>query len=114
VSAPGWGQEDRSYGVLPPVRITRTEWWEALEVMWPSKWRRAAGCESFHICEYVSGNIVQWFVRIGSEDTEESSRYFKLQDVDSRTPAWLHAECRPLLGAHLSMNIAPPASWEQM
>jgi hypothetical protein len=77
------------YGIRAPWAITEERWWEMLEVLPPSKWRHSAGCESFHVCEYLSGNVVSWFVRLGEQ-------YYELQDVDSLTPAELAAKCRAL------------------
>jgi hypothetical protein len=91
MSAPGWGPQDRSYGVLPPVTITDEEWMDALGVLPPAKWRGRGPWESFHISEYCSGNIVSWYVRYRDE------AHFKLQDVDSLTPEQLIARCEPLL-----------------
>jgi len=75
------------YGIKPPWRIDEARWFDMLNVLPPSKWRRMSGGESFHVCEYLSGDIVSWFVRVGTE-------FYELQDVDSKSHAQLVAACR--------------------
>lgn len=76
-----------NYGRMAPVEVSEARWWEMLEVMPPSKWKGSNGSQSFHVCEYLSGNFVSWFVKIGP-------RYFELQDVDSLAHEQLVALCK--------------------
>lgn len=70
---------ETEYGIQAPWQITRGEFWEFLEMMWPEQW---TGCnttaESFHFCERCSGDIVMIFVRLGK--TEETSTFWRMQD----------------------------------
>jgi hypothetical protein len=72
---------------MAPKEVDAERWWDMLEVLPPSRWTRAGGTESFHVCEYLSGNFVSWFVRIGE-------RYFELQDVDTMKHGELVALCQ--------------------
>jgi len=75
------------YGIKPPWRIDEKRFWYLLEVLPPCKWRRMSDGESFHISERLSGSIVTWAVRIGSD-------YFELQDDEHKPHAELVAACR--------------------
>jgi hypothetical protein len=76
-----------NYGRMAPKEVTEERWHDMLCVLPPSKWRGSNGSQSFHVCEYLSGNFVSWFVNIGA-------RYFELQDVDSLTHAQLVDMCQ--------------------
>ena len=58
---------ERSKYVKPPRRVTKEDFWHALEVLPPYRWRREGGAESFHVSERITGNLVDWYVRIGEE-----------------------------------------------
>lgn len=61
-------------GFIKPVReIDADGYMQALECLPPSKWRQSAGVESFHICERITGNIVNWYAQCGR-------RYFAFTD----------------------------------
>jgi hypothetical protein len=68
-------QHNRNRHISEPVEITEERFHEMLDVLPPSKWRRSASAESFHICERITYDIVDWFVRIGD-------RYYTFADTD--------------------------------
>lgn len=79
---------EAQWGPLPPWPVDRDRFWYLLEVLPPCKWRRmAGGCESFHVSERLSGNVVTWCVRIGEN-------FFELQDLDTRDHAYVVELCR--------------------
>lgn len=46
------------------TEITKQEWWDALEVLPPQKWRTVAGVEIFRMCEYLTGTITAHYARL--------------------------------------------------
>lgn len=44
-----------------PESITEERYQEALECLPPSRWHGVAGVSVFHICERITGNLVQWY-----------------------------------------------------
>ena len=48
-----------------PQEITEAVFQDMLEVLPPEGWINRAGCESFKMCEYYSGNITSIYARIG-------------------------------------------------
>lgn len=46
----------------PWKRCTEAHFWEMLEVLPPSRWTRHQGVEIFHVCERLTGNLVNWFM----------------------------------------------------
>ena len=47
--------------VTDPVKISKTRWWEMLEILPPCRWHMAGTWECFHISERLYGNLVSWF-----------------------------------------------------
>lgn len=60
----------------PWARITKEEWWEALEVLPPEGWTTLNGgtAEVFRMCEYTWGAITMHYIRI-------RDRYWKANRV---------------------------------
>ena len=81
------------YGVKPLTEVTEERFDEMLNVLPPSKWRGGAGAQSFHLCEYLSGNIVLWLMEL-------NGRYFQCQDVDSLTHVELMERARAFATTH--------------
>lgn len=71
-----------------PVEIDRERFDYLLEVLPPSRWTRAGDCESFHVCERITSNIVTWAVRRGA-------RYFEINEEASKR----HPEIMALVDA---------------
>jgi hypothetical protein len=59
-------------------KITKEQFWDALECLPPQNWVRRECTESFKMSEYLSGNITGIYVRIGEE-------YFTFHDRASMT-----------------------------
>jgi hypothetical protein len=51
--------------VTDPRQITEEEWWDALNVLPPCRWRTVGGVELFHISERVTHDLVSWYARVG-------------------------------------------------
>lgn len=49
----------------PWQEITKEQWWDALEVLPPEKWKTANGVEIFRMCEYTSGTVTEHYARLG-------------------------------------------------
>lgn len=53
--------------ITDPVEETEEQWWYALEVLPPCKWRTVRGVELFHISERQTGNLVNWHARLNGK-----------------------------------------------
>lgn len=49
----------------PWREITEEQWWDALEVLPPEKWKTANGVEIFRMSEYTSGTVTEHYARLG-------------------------------------------------
>jgi hypothetical protein len=68
----------------PVTEITREQYWYALEVLPPCRWRGIGDSfETFHISERVTANIVNWYCQTR---TERGERYFTLTDYETLRP----------------------------
>ena len=56
-----------------PTQITRSRFWEMLEVLPPCRWHNAGGFEVFHVSEHLTGPLVSWFAHKGE-------RYWEFTD----------------------------------
>lgn len=54
----------------PPKEITADQFIERLDCLPPQRWQRAPGCESFEICEHLSGRVTTVCVRVGKRHWE--------------------------------------------
>ena len=80
------------YGVQPPREITRAEYWEMLEFMWPRQWRGMdSNAETFQFEELVSDDIRMIFCRLGPEAT---AKYYRLQDSETMSHRAIVKACR--------------------
>jgi hypothetical protein len=61
------------YVVTDPAPITAARFFEMLSVMPPARWYRGDHIEWFHVCEFLTGDLVAWFARIGE-------RYYEFND----------------------------------
>ena len=59
--------------ITEPVEETEAQYWYALEVMPPSKWRTVRGVNLFHICERIQFDLVNWHAQL-------NGRYFTFVD----------------------------------
>lgn len=59
--------------VTDPTEETEEQFWYALEVLPPCRWRTVRGIEMFHISERITLDLVSWHARIGG-------RYFTFND----------------------------------
>jgi hypothetical protein len=76
MSRAGDGSE---YGAKLAREITQERFSEMLNVLPPCKWTGPGTVqESFHVSEFLSGNIVSWFVQI-------NGRFFQIDDVCTLT-----------------------------
>ncbi len=64
--------------VTAAAEETEDQYFYALEVLPPSKWRTARGVESFHVCERITGDLVSWHAQCGG-------RFFTFTDHDNLT-----------------------------
>lgn len=80
------------YNAQPPREITRVEYWDFLEMMWPRNWKGMDGnAETFQFEERVSGDIRMLFCRIGPEAT---AKYYRLQDSETMSHTAIVTACR--------------------
>jgi hypothetical protein len=54
-----------------PQRVSRSRFWEMLEVLPPENWRREQNFEHFMVCEAQTANLYTWLVRVGREEDAE-------------------------------------------
>lgn len=78
----------RAHYCRGPSPSTEKDFWYALEQLPPAKWTRGDYSESFHVSERITGDLVDWWLRVGE-------RYYHLVDSASRT----HAELLGMVGA---------------
>ncbi len=52
-----------------PESVTLERFYDALNCMPPSRYGFAKGVIHFHICERLTGNLVQWFIRFPSTNS---------------------------------------------
>jgi hypothetical protein len=53
--------------ITVPEAITEDRYWEMLEVMPPSRFGHNFGIEMFHVCEHITGDLVNWFAKVGDK-----------------------------------------------
>jgi hypothetical protein len=80
-----------------PVEITEEQFWDALEVLPPCRWRRSPGAESFHMSEHTTGCISSIYVRIGDY-------YYTFADDVALTHEERVAKCMPLHRSNQRVN----------
>jgi len=44
-----------------PTAVTEERYWDALECLPPTKYSKVAGVTLFHICERITGELVDWY-----------------------------------------------------
>jgi hypothetical protein len=54
-----------TYAPTLPTPITEDRFVYMLDILPPCRWMRGDHVEWFHISERLSGNLVEWFVRVG-------------------------------------------------
>lgn len=62
------------YVVTDPKPITAARFFEMLEVLPPARWYRGDHIEWFHVIEFLTGDLVAWYARIGE-------RYYEFNDT---------------------------------
>lgn len=50
-----------------PKPITKSRWWEALEVLPPCRWTRFGTTEVFHVSERLTDDLVDWYIKKGND-----------------------------------------------
>lgn len=50
-----------------PKEITEENYWDALEVLPPCKWKSVDGIESFHVSEHIQADLVNWYAKTGDK-----------------------------------------------
>jgi len=63
--------------VTDPVEETEADFWYALEVLPPCRWRTVQGVELFHVSERLTADLVSWHGQI-------KGRYFTFTDQARR------------------------------
>ncbi len=72
--------------IHPPERITKKQFWYALEVLPPMHWHNDGLCESFMMSELTYGRITAIYARI-------ADRYYTMQDRVSLTHSEIIQKC---------------------
>jgi hypothetical protein len=72
----------RRDGGTPVIEVTEDYFMDMLEVLPPCKWHHQPACETFHISERLTENIVEWLVRIRKDGKD---RFFALAARDTCT-----------------------------
>lgn len=83
-------EQQASYYIKPPQKISEEAWMEALEVLPPECWKHGADWERFNMCEYTSGTVTAIYCRIGEH-------YFVMSDEFTTKSSVVVAKCRALL-----------------
>lgn len=52
--------------ITKPEPITQERFWDLLECLPPCRWCTVGGVELFHVSERLTGNLVTWCARIGT------------------------------------------------
>ena len=91
----------------PISEITKAQYWYALEVLPPCKWRGVGDSfECFHVSEAITANVVNWYLQTRSESGE---RFYTLADYSSLKPGEL---CDRLIEfRNANPQSAPVLSW---
>jgi hypothetical protein len=71
--------------VTAPVEITEAQFFEALNILPPSRWRHCMGVEMFHLCEHLDGDLVNWYASL-------NGRYWAFTDLCTVPPETLAAK----------------------
>ena len=71
-----------AYVKTEPQAETSEEYWDALECMPPSRFQHTDGVELFHICEHLTGNLVNWHAKIGD-------KHFQFNDAANANSVYL-------------------------
>lgn len=58
---------EREQYVKPAVKITAKGFDDALNVLPPCRWNRGDHTEWFHVSERLTGDLVNWYVRVGDQ-----------------------------------------------
>lgn len=73
-----------------PQRVSREQWWELLEILFPARWEQLDGdCEVFMMPECITSDLYTFGVRIGED-------YFSITESCGKTSRELIALCREL------------------
>lgn len=83
------------YLAAKPKRVDQERFDYMLNVLPPCKWQRGRYMETFHVSEYLSGNIVMWMVRIG---VGEEATFWEVNQPDNLTQPMLHKLIEEALG----------------
>lgn len=75
--------------VTQPKVITSERYYDMLEVLPPCRWHNAGGLEVFHVSERITGNLVSWFARNGSD-------YWEFDDLATMTDDQIKAKFNKL------------------
>ena len=69
------------YVKTAPALVTSERFHDMLEVLPPSRWYRGDFAEWFHVCEYLTDDLVSWFGRTGDLywEFQDSARLTKEQ-----------------------------------
>lgn len=60
--------------ITKPKRITKDNYWYALEVLPPCRWHNVRGIEVFHVSERLTGDLVAWYACINEKYYEWTDR----------------------------------------
>lgn len=82
-----------AYNAQPAREITRAEYWDFLEMMWPRDWTGmdSRQAETFKFEELVSCDIRMIFCRLGPEAT---AKYYRLQDSETMSHTAIVKACK--------------------